>query len=343
MMTSCPDAVPEPLGLMDIESLGNSVPLDELPSPSRPGTCRANPPEPQTPDLQVTKVSSLLVGSSSCTEGSHPVTMRQGDLKASGTVTAQGFHAMSDMRLKHNILPLDIDAVAILDQLNIVQFKWDSDPQGRPQIGVIAQQVAQVLADAVKMDTATGLNSVNVHLLLFVTMRALKDFLPLLTELDKQHRLGLPLLMLRQQQVAQQAPTPDQKRFPARALTFTDSIDSDSASDFDTSDIDTPDPGLECSSNSPKDQQPSFRSAPPIDFKNDAAMIAQILADLGEDNPGMPFAVRKLLGKLGKEVVWGTYLQAQVTSLPAADGSMRSPGSTFLHLLKKQEQEAKIT
>lgn len=348
MMKSWPETIaPTTLSPSDAEQLQHRVmsqPLEMAPSPPGPSTPRPNPAEPTTPESM--QVPSLIVGCSTPADQQQPVVMRQGDLKASGTVTAQSIRVMSDMRLKHNILPLGIDAVDILRQLNIVQYHLNNDPQGPPHIGVLAQDVAQVLADAVEIDTASGLKSVKLDLLLFIVMRTQQQFLqflPLLTELDKQHRLGLPLLMHRQQQAAQQTPNPDQQMLSATTPSCTDSTDSDSASEVNMLDAG----GMECSSNSSGcqqgDQQPSSDPSAPLSFKSDKTMISHILADLGEDNKGMPVVVGKLLGKLGREAVWKTYRQAKCTTLHGADGGKRSPGSTFLHLLKKQEQEANIT
>ena len=337
-------AMAAPTGAMDIEQIALE-PLEQLPSPSRlASTSRQTFPEPYVPNPQETvRVSSLIVGSNTSLD-EQPILLQPGDLTASGKVTAQGYQIMSDRQLKDEILPLDIDAVAILRQLKIVQYKYKNDAQERPQIGVVAQDVAQVWADVVDDDSATGLKSVRLDLLYFATMRALQHFLPLLTELDKQHRLGLPLLMHAQQRAAaQQAIKPCQDSLSARVQCSDAMSDSDSGSETHVSAIGNL--GIEHSIDSsgchPKANQASVSSELP-GFKDDAAMVAHILAALKEENEGMPVVVRKLLNKLGRESVWSTFQEAQYTTLPAADGKARSPGSTFLHLLKRQEQQAKI-
>ena len=356
MMISFPDPVaPAPTDPMEIQQLA----LEVLPSPSRrASTPRQNSlepegpdphsvqasrqtfPEPQSPDPNTVQVSSLIIGSSASAEEQQPVVMQQGDLKASGSVTAGQYHIMSDKQLKHDITPLDFDAAAILHKLQIVQYKLNADPQGRRQIGVVAQDVAQVLEDAVIKDTATNLQSVKLDLLQFVAIRALQQYLPTLIELDKQRRLGLPLLMHAQQQAAQRATTQCQQNLSAAD---SDTADSECSCESHIPDMDIS--GMECNSNScqSEDHQPSSSSSVPAIFKDDAAMVAHILAALKEDNKGISIKILKLLGKLGKDAVWRTHLEAQYTRLPTADGNVRSPGSTFLHLLKKQEQEAKIT
>ena len=321
--------------------------LEWFPSPSRvASTPRQIFPEAQTPDPPTAQVSSLIVGSStSLRNDQQPLVMQDGDLKACGTVTAQGIRVMSDQRLKHEILPLDIDAVDILGQLRIKQYKLLNDPQGQRQIGVIAQDIAQVLADAVHQDSATDLKSVKLDLLLFVTIKALQQFLPLLIELDKQHRLGLTLLMHAQHRAAAQPATnPCRENLSARLQCSTHLSDSDSECETHMSTIDDLDmehnnDSSDCHSEA---HQTSSGLAAPLDFKDDAAMVAHMLAALGEDNVGMPVIVLKLLRKLGREAVWSAFQQAPSTGLPAANGRARSAGSTFLHLLKKQEQQAKI-
>ena len=347
MISSSPDTVaPAPAPALADPMEMEQMALELFPSPSRlASTSKQNSPEPEIPDSHTYQVSSLFVGTSTCSEGQPPLVMQQGDLKASGKVTAQNYQIMSDRRLKGEILPLDIDAVAILAQLEIVQYKLKTDAHERPQIGVVAQDVATVWPGAVEDDSTTGLKSVRLDLLYFIAMRALQDFLPLLTELDKQRRLGLPLLMHAQQQaVAQQATNPCQESLPARMPCSNNLSDSESECETHMSVVGNL--SMQHSSDSSgchsKDDQSSSSSAPPS-FKDDAAaMVAHMLAALKEDNGGMPFIVRKLLKKLGKEAVWSTFLESQYTRLPAADGKARSPGSTFLHLLKKQEQQAKI-
>ena len=346
MISSSPDSVapasaPALAGPMEMEQMA----LELFPSPSRlASTSKENSPGPEIPDSHTYQVSSLFVGTSTSSEGQLPLVMQQGDLKASGKVTAQNYQLMSDRRLKGEILPLDIDAVAILAQLEIVQYRLKTNPHERPQIGVVAQDVAKVWPGAVEDDSATGLKSVRLDLLYFIAMKALQDFLPLLTELDKQRRLGLPLLMhVQQPAVAQQATNPCQESLPARMPCSNDSSDSESECETHMSVVGNL--SMQHSSDSSgchsKDDQSSISSAPPS-FKDDAAMVAHMMAALKEDNDGMPFVVRKLLKKLGKEAVWSIFLESQYIRLPAADGKARSPGSTFLHLLKKQEQEAKI-
>lgn len=340
MIDSCPDPVaPAPTGPMEMEQM---EPLELLPSPSwLASTSRQAPPEPHDPDPHTVQVSSLIVGCSTSSDEQ----LQPGDLKACGKVTAQSYHIMSDRRLKHEVLPLHIDAAAILGQLDIVEFKFNDDAQGQRQVGVIAQDVLKVLEDAVTTDGATDLKSIKLDLLQFITMKALQDFLPLLIELDKQHRLGLPLLMHTQQHAAaQHSSTPSWENLSARTQRSQDMSDTESECETHMSAI--ADSGMQHSSDSSdchSDAQPSSSnpSAPP-GFKDDAAMVAHILAALGEDNKGMPVIALKLLRKLGKESVWSTFLEAQYTRLPAADGKARSPGSTFLHLLKKKEQQAKI-
>lgn len=345
MISSCPEPVaPAPLPVAPAPlPEPQQLALEWFPSPSRvASTPRQIFPEAQTPDPQTAQVSSLIVGTStSLRDDQQPLVMQDGDLKAYGTVTAQSIHIMSDQRLKHEILPLDIDAVDILSQLHIMQYKLIEDPQSQRHIGVIAQDIEKVLADAVHRDSATDMKSVKLDLLQFVTMRALQHFLPLLMKLDEQHRLGLSLLMHTQQQAAAQPATnPYQQNLSASNIYMSDS-ESESETHMSTIgdlDMENPSNSPGCHSDAP---QTSSNSSAPHDFK-DAAMVAHMLAALGEDNVGMPVIVLKLLRKLGRETAWSAFQQATFTGLPAADGKARSPGSTFLHLLKKQEQQAKI-
>ena len=71
----------------------------------------------------------------------------------SGQLQAQSFYYTSDMRLKHDIAPIP-DALSKLLKIRGVTFKWNKD--GRPDIGIVAQEVQAVYPEAVKTATIDG-------------------------------------------------------------------------------------------------------------------------------------------------------------------------------------------
>jgi len=70
-----------------------------------------------------------------------------GNLLVGGSITATGYvTAFSDFRLKKNVQPID-DATTLVRRLKGVRFDWKQD--GRPAVGMIAQEVQQVLPEVV--------------------------------------------------------------------------------------------------------------------------------------------------------------------------------------------------
>ena len=99
-----------------------------------------------------------------------------GDFHADGDVIAQSTTISSDRRLKENIqvVPNALDKV---EALNGVTFDWKRD--GTPSAGVIAQEVQEVLPEAVKEVTPVKGGdshlSVNYHALTSILIEAIKE------------------------------------------------------------------------------------------------------------------------------------------------------------------------
>jgi hypothetical protein len=74
-----------------------------------------------------------------------------GNAMFSGTVTAAAFITASDRRLKQNVRPLEYETA--LSSIRGVRFDWTAT--GAPDVGVIAQEVAPVLPEAV-FETMNG-------------------------------------------------------------------------------------------------------------------------------------------------------------------------------------------
>ncbi|MFM7708696.1 MAG: tail fiber domain-containing protein, partial [Gammaproteobacteria bacterium] len=115
-----------------------------------------------------------------------------GDINASGSVRAAGVALTSDARFKTNVQAIT-DALSIVRRLQGVSYDWnraafpERNFSARPQIGVIAQEVEQVLPELVSTD-AQGYKSVNYMGLIPVLIEGMKQQA---TQLEAQdERLG---------------------------------------------------------------------------------------------------------------------------------------------------------
>ena len=96
-----------------------------------------------------------------------------GDVDASNKkVTAGAFYYNSDKNLKSNIFPLS-DSLNKVLKLNGVSFNWNSS--GKPDIGIIAQDVEKVYPELVHTDEKTGLKSVEYGNLVGPLIEAIKS------------------------------------------------------------------------------------------------------------------------------------------------------------------------
>ena len=91
------------------------------------------------------------------------------DITASGTVQAGNFDSTSDVRLKTNIQPID-DPIAKVIQIEGVSFNWKKD--NRPALGVIADQVQEILPELVHGDDP---KTVNYNGLVGLLIEVVKD------------------------------------------------------------------------------------------------------------------------------------------------------------------------
>ncbi len=307
--------------------------LDVLPSPTAdaPGPSQHPIGQPDFSQGQPQTLSDLTVGPSSL-PGQEPALVVQGNAKVYGTVTAANFDYMSDERLKKNISPMHDDALDALEQVGIFRYQLNNDPIDRQHIGVLAQNLQKCLPDAVELDAATGLWSVKLDRLVVYTLKGVQEASTALKALDTRQRLGMAMLM---QQQATQA-TSAQADSSDAATGHGDKAESANADSPMAAAPSDPSP-------SPPETESSAAATLYTSFSDDRAMIQHIMSELREANPGMPVKVGQLTEKLGRKAVWETFLEALHTSLPAKGGKTRSPGSTFLLLLKQKEQAAKLT
>ena len=87
------------------------------------------------------------------------------------TVTAQDFNSVSDLKLKTNIENIE-NALDTINKMDGYTFNWKND--GKKGIGVIAQEVAEILPDIVKTEE-DGIKSVSYVSLIPVLIEAIKE------------------------------------------------------------------------------------------------------------------------------------------------------------------------
>ena len=128
-----------------------------------------------------TKLDLYLNGSNEFMFGAN------GDFHADGDLVAFSTTISSDERIKHNIRIVD-DALEKTSQLRGVQFDWNKD--NTPSAGVIAQDVAKVLPEAVK--SVKGLNdeqeflTVNYDALTSLLIESIKELKGRIEELENK-------------------------------------------------------------------------------------------------------------------------------------------------------------
>lgn len=89
-------------------------------------------------------------------------------------ITAPGFNVSSSITLKTNIEPIT-GALAIVNQLDGVRYNWKSDPFGKKQVGLIAEEVEKVLPELVTDGYALSPKAVNYAQMVAVLIEAVKE------------------------------------------------------------------------------------------------------------------------------------------------------------------------
>jgi hypothetical protein len=110
-----------------------------------------------------------------------------GDAVFGSTVTAANFITASDARLKTDIQPI-VEYETILSSIRGVFYRWKDD--GQQDVGVIAQEVARELPEAVETDRR-GYMGVAYHKLVPVLIEAVKSLQRRVTVLESAVAKGL--------------------------------------------------------------------------------------------------------------------------------------------------------
>lgn len=114
-------------------------------------------------------------------------------MTASYTVTAAHFLATSDRRLKTDIQSPSITSyTALVDAVKVREYKWKQDEEHRPNIGVIAQELRDILPEEYKHEFVGGEETENSYLavndgkLVYLAIGALQEQAKDIAELKKQ-------------------------------------------------------------------------------------------------------------------------------------------------------------
>ena len=86
-----------------------------------------------------------------------------------GVITATDFNSTSDIKLKTNIQPID-DPLAKVIQIEGVSFNWKHD--NKPALGVVADQIENILPELVQGDDP---KTVNYKGLICLLIEAVKE------------------------------------------------------------------------------------------------------------------------------------------------------------------------
>jgi len=104
-----------------------------------------------------------------------------------GVITAGGYQSSSSERYKTNINPL-IGATALVEQLQGVRFDWKDKPEKPKQdIGLIAEQVNQIVPEVVAKNANGECESIDYSKLVPVLINALKELTLRVKELEAKN------------------------------------------------------------------------------------------------------------------------------------------------------------
>ncbi len=104
--------------------------------------------------------------------GGYSLLYADGRVVSTNSVNSPAFYYTSDESLKYNIKDIQ-NATDIISQLRGVTFNWHKD--GRADVGLIAQEVEDVLPELVHTDSTTGLKSVEYANLIAPLIEAIKE------------------------------------------------------------------------------------------------------------------------------------------------------------------------
>lgn len=100
-------------------------------------------------------------------------------------ITSIGFNVASSRTLKTNIEKID-GALELVDKLEGVRYNWKSNPDGKTQIGMIAEDVEEVLPELVTDGSVLAPKAVNYAQMVAVLVEAVKELKAEVKELKEK-------------------------------------------------------------------------------------------------------------------------------------------------------------
>ena len=108
-----------------------------------------------------------------------------GDIKSSGTVTATNVVAVSDGSLKTNIQQLE-NSLDVIHKLKGVSYNWTDPDNHDDEIGLIAQDVEEVVPEVVRNLGNSNLKGIEYQKLTAILIEAVKELSGKLNELNNK-------------------------------------------------------------------------------------------------------------------------------------------------------------
>lgn len=102
------------------------------------------------------------------------VRLETGDISTTGKVTASNISSNSDERLKTNIVASDINALDILNRIDVKSFDW-IESGDHEDAGIVAQDLQQIVPSAVTEDPETTVLSVDRTKLVPYIIKAIQE------------------------------------------------------------------------------------------------------------------------------------------------------------------------
>lgn len=126
--------------------------------------------------VQLSPDNEVIVDGDFTSEGNGII---KGDVHIEGTVTANELTATSDQRVKTDLIPVSraLEKVLNMNGYAYTRKDWEAInvPKDRRYIGLVAQEVQEVIPEVVKYDEDTDLLSINYPAITAVLIESIKD------------------------------------------------------------------------------------------------------------------------------------------------------------------------
>ena len=264
-----------------------------------------------------------------------PVLDVHGDMTVSGVVRAQQFLPLSDENAKCDIRKADHDALSLLEQLKIHQYRFKSSLEGRQILGLLVQEVGKVVPDFVETDD-NG-DRLDTNSLLSLTIQGIQQLWA--QQRDVGSRLSFVLLKLGSLSKNSELTTTASVTVPRR--TQANSLQAPTTAALATAEPTTAElTTAEPTAAGPATAQPysstdaAEGSQALPDFKDNDVMVQHMLHASGETNTSLHQMVLNRIADFGHQAVWNCFQEA----LPQGSQGKK----LFISSLKKKQQDLKM-